>query len=241
MKKYTIFVSAILAPLLFAGCVHTTTPEQRLEQALNQEIQKINTNTQEFIEKNLGKTPEEVLITRHEELLAKFGQKEIYAFKADGTPGYPIAFYLAQQLDIEYAKLAFVQYQSGTMGLQGLLETMDPSAPGVTSNLELVKKYHAMTEPGYYEENMPSGLSDQEQAEYIVQTIYDVEVIFYPEKPELTNAQLDLVEKLSNLTNLSKDQLSVLADQWKMYSAFEIMPDSLPYKEEALRLIDEVY
>lgn len=242
MKKILLFPLLFTGALIWQGCLGTaSTTQNQLRQAVNAEVEKINTNTQEFIQENLGATPETVLDKKYSQLVENVGPKDIFTYSANGTPGYPVAFYLSEQLNVDYPKLAFVQYQSGTMGLQGLLEAMDQTAPGVAEMLALMRKNHRMTEASYYQENMPAGLTDQEQAAFIVQTIYDTETIFYPGTPDLTNAQAELVDQLVQLSGLPKIQLSVLADQWKIYSAFEIMPDSLEYKVEAQRLIDEVY
>jgi hypothetical protein len=219
------------------GCSSTNTLSNTntIEQGINAVMKNIETNSAQFVQEQntIDTAPAAVINRRYTQLTSNTNIATISLYTATQAPIYPHA----EHLRLDYAKLAGIQYQNGTYGLQTILEAMDSSASGVADTLALFKKYHAVSTADYYTTIMPSDLTSQEQASFILKEAYTVYNVFYPETPSLQLKQLNLVESMTNLTGLDIQQLTLLESKFKLQSVISLLPNDLSYKGAALELI----
>ena len=236
MRQVLVYSNVFIAVAVLAtGCLTQPKQQQQLEHDAQAYINAQQQEQQQFTEQYSGGQPAEVLQQRYDEFVQRDGEPSD-TITNSVSPSFAVAKYVAEQLDLPYAQLAYVQYESGTFGLQSLLETMDQTVDTTATVTLQVKGLNAIDDPAFYQANMPDGLSDQEQAAYIVQTAAQHLRVFYP-TADVTPIQQDVVNQLVVITGLSKDDLAVLEDQYRLESVLEILPDSLAYKSQALTLL----
>lgn len=243
-------MKTLLPLLMFAGlflvACEPLSEEERLERALDEVEDEVREENEDFYEDNKGGAPEEVLETRVQELLKTYAAEEFG--KLDETMGYSFAgkkIYghsdiVAQKLGLDYQKLSYVQYWSGTSGVSSLVKTMDSSAPGVEEIQTMLAEYDAITayDSKYFESVLPAGLSEDEKAAATLKAFADLHRVFnvpYNEGYISAVQQTDMEQILAD-TNLNEEDLTVVFKNGLPELMGEAFPDSWDYKARFIEL-----
>lgn len=235
MKKTLSFLF-LLSGILIACAAQT--PEEQVDTAI-EEVQDMNTD---FYNQYKDGTPEEVLDARYTELVKQYGEPDTYdsGLNADGSHNIGFADVLSTELNLDYAKLAYVQIQTGTYGIQTLLETMDQEDAAVTELTASVQNYHKLTDydADYIEELMPSGLSDQEKVEFIVKTFADEYRMYYEPYRTAYISNPETVKKMAELGGLNGEDLALIFAFGYIQDVVNLFPDSWESKADVAELLD---
>lgn len=243
MKK--LLSLTLLASLFLLAC-EAPTEEERLEQVLNEVEEESQEENEDFYEANKGGSPEEVLETRVQELMTMYADEDYgkldanmgYAFSGGKTYGH--ADIASQKLGLDYQKLAYVQYWSGTNGISSLVETMDSSAPGVEEVQAMFEEYNAITayDPDYFDSVLPAGLSDDEKAAATLKVFAELYRVFNAPYNEgyLSAAQQSDMEQILADTELNADDLTVVFKSGLPELMGEAFPETWEYKQRFIEL-----
>lgn len=243
MKK--LLSITMIAGLFLLGC-SPLTEEERLEQALEEVEEESNEENEDFYEDNKGGAPEEVLETKLQELMEAYADEdygkldEDMGYNFSGGKSFGHADIASQKLGLDYQKLAYVQYWSGTNGISSLVKTMDSSAPGVEEVQTMFEEYNAITayDHEYFDSTLPSGLSDDEKAAATLKIFADLYRVFnvpYNEGYISADQQSDMEQILAD-TDLNEDDLTVVFKNGLPELMGEAFPDTWDYKTTFIEL-----
>jgi len=147
--------------------------------------------------------------------------------------------FISKELGLDYDTLVYIQIQSGTYGLQGMLDAMDSSLPHVADVQEAIHTWHDVTDydPAYFNKIMPAGLSDQEKVEFIVKTFADEYRIFSEPYGTGYIAEPDQLAQMVKLTGLNEEELTLVFKYGWIESVVELFPASWEYTEQVKALV----
>lgn len=243
MKK--LLSLTLLASLFLLAC-EAPTEEERLEQVLNEVEEESQEENEDFYEANKGGSPEEVLETRVQELMTMYADEDYgkldadmgYAFSGGKTYGH--ADIASQKLGLDYGKLAYVQYWSGTNGISSLVKTMDSSATGVEELQTMFAEYNEIMayDSEYFESVLPSGLSDDEKAGATLKIYADLYRLYNEPYSTgyLSPAQESDMKQILTDTGLNADDLEVVFKSGLPELMGEAFPDTWDYKTTFIEL-----
>ncbi len=242
MNKAPLFLLSLSAGLALNGCAPELTETEKLDLAVDEATQQVEDMNTEFSEQYQGGTPEEVLDARYTEAVKQYGEPSEYdtGLDSDGSHNMGHADLISNRLGLDYSKLVYVQIMGGTYGLQTILETMDSSNPEVKGLVEIFHNYHSLTnyDAEYTKGLIPSGLSDQEEAAFIVKTYADEYRLFYEGYRSIWISNPDMVDQVATLTGLNKDDLTMIFAYGNMQEVVNLLPDGLSYKGDLAELLD---
>ncbi len=237
--------SALL--LMLTGCSATNTLDTSSESGISQDVineaeAQAQADNQDFVEDNAGLPPEEIIELRYEKAVKVSGPPNEYfeLFNADGQPNWEHAYYIAQHLQVDYSKTAYIQYNSGTYGLESTVAAMDQKIPGVTQTLKDFQEYHAITEidSDYWKQQLATADTPQAKAELLVSTLAQEYRKFYGEPDDTYSAQTATVAAVSQLTGLSSDDLGIILEgRGYLSDIIEVLPNDWQYKSAVLELL----
>lgn len=229
MKKTFILLSLIL---VLSSC------ESNLDEKFDEAKESANEENKEFIEAYGNSSPEEAVNGKYDELVTQYGEPDAYFTLYTGNdPSWEQSFYISEQLGLDYEKLAYIQQQSGTYGLQSVLQAMK-SDEKVDAVLKVFLDYHDATDGdiSYFKKTMPKNLTAQEEAEFIAQEIVKVYLPFFKIENVSTWNQT-FVDKYAEISGLNKENLEAIDTWWSLDFYTELLPDELEYKVELEALI----
>ncbi len=242
MKK---FLSLALFTTLFLVACEPPSEEEQLNSAIDEALEVTQAENQEFVEENKGGTPEDVLETRYQELIKTYSEDygmpdENTGLNYAGERIYGHADILEQKVGLDYNKLSYVQFLSGTSGMNSLVEAMDSSAPGVKEVQEMFEQYDAITDydPVYFESIMPEGLSDDEKVAFIVKSFADLYRVFREpyDSTGMSEFASEDMKQIQADTGLDEDDLRTIFAYGFPELIAEAFPDSWAYKIKFIEL-----
>lgn len=238
MKKI-LALGLVSLVMLGAGC----SLPSREERVLDTAIEKTTKSYDDWVRQHAGGAPSDIIDTRYTDAVAASGEgpSATFTYWYNDLPQWPHGYYVAEQLSLDYEKLAFIQYYYGTYGIESTVAAMDQSMTGVATTLETLQVYHGVIdgEAAYFTDITSADTSDQEKANAIVARFADNYRVFYPQQPEPWGENILLLNKLVTLTGIEEADLAYVVDKYTAKKAFTLMPDSLAYKTEALTLIGD--
>lgn len=250
MKKYnTITSCSITFGLILSGCSTTTTVDSSndntvgiSQDVINEAETQAQEENQEFVEDNAGLPPEEIIELRYEKAVTVSGPPNEYfeLYDADGKPNWEHAYYIAQNLQVDYNKTAYIQYNGGTYGLESTLAAMDKKFPGVTQTLKDFQEYHTITDldSEYWKQQLATADTPQAKAELLVSTLGQEYRKFYGESTDTSLTQEGTISAVSSLTGLSSDDLgAIIQGRGYLSDIIEVLPNDWPYKSAVLELL----
>lgn len=250
MKKYNTIVScSITFGFLLSGCSATSTIDSSndntkgiSQDVINEAETQAQEENQEFVEDNAGLPPEEIIELRYEKAVTVSGPPNEYfqLYDADGKPNWEHAYYIAQHLQVDYSKTAYIQYNGGTYGLESTLAAMDKKVPGVADTLKDFQEYHAITDldSDYWKQKLATADSSQAKAELLVSTLGQEYRKFYGEPTDAYSIQNGTVTAVSSMTGLSSDDLgAIMQGRGYLSDIIEVLPNDWSYKSAVLELL----
>lgn len=237
----TLFFLTLLSLFTLSAC-ETPSTEDRIDEALDEAVEDAKETGEEFVEENAGGVPEEVMTAKYDLLLKQYGPLTYEAgLDTAGNRTLGHSDKIATDLGLDYETLVYIQIQSGTYGLQSMLDAMDSSIPEVAQLQEQIQTWHDVTgyDPVYFAEIMPKGLSDQEQVEFIVQTFADQYRLFSEGHGYYYISQPDALTQMVSLTGLDEENLTLIFAYGWIESVVELFPDTWEYKQQALDLVSQ--
>lgn len=250
MKKYnTPVLSSLAFMLLLSGCATTTTVDSSTnntvgisQDVISEAETKAQEDNQDFVEENAGLPPEEIIELRYEKAVTVSGPPNEYfeLYNADGKPNWEHAYYIAQHLQVDYSKTAYIQYNGGTYGLESTLAAMDKKVPGVAETLKDFQEYHTITDidSEYWKQQLAAADTPQAKAELLVSTLGQQYRKFYGEPTDAYSIQNGTVTAVSSLTGLSRDDLgAIMQGRGYLSDIIEVLPNDWPYKSAVLELL----
>ncbi len=243
MKKILSFT---LSAALFLSACEVPTEEERIEQLLEDVEAEAQEENADFYEENQGGAPDEVLETRVLELLTKYDAEdygkldEDMGYNYSGEKIYGHADIAAQKTGLDYSKLAYIQYWSGTNGVSSLVKSMDSSATGVKEVQAMFDEYNAINayDPDYFESVLPSGLSEDEKAAATLKIFADLYRVFsepYDDDYISPDQETDM-KQIQTDTGMDADDLSVVFKNGLPELVGEAFSDTWDYKTRFIEL-----
>lgn len=243
MKK--ILSLTILAGLFLLAC-EAPTEEERLEQVLNEVEEEANEENEAFYEDNKGGLPEDVLEARVQELMENYADEdygkldEEMGYNYSGEKIFGHADIASQKIGLDYSKLAYVQYWSGTNGISSLVETMDSSAPGVEEVQNMFGEYNNVTsyDPEYFDSILSADLSEDEKAAATLKIFADLYRVFSEPYDDdyISPGQEKDMKQIQADTGLNADDLSVVFKNGLPELVGEAFSDEWEYKAQFIEL-----
>lgn len=240
MKKFLFLL--LFSQILLNAC-EPKTPEEEFEEAADEVMEEAQEINEDFVEDYGGGTPEEVLQAKYDKLFEQYGSLTYEpGIDANGTVILGHSDRIAESLGLDYKTLAYIQTQSGTFGLQSMLDAMDSNIPEVAQLQEEFHLWHDFTsyDSTLITKHVPDGLSDQEEVEFLIQSFAEQYRLFsegynlyYISNPE---ALADIV----TLTGLNEDDLTIIFAYGWPDSFVEILPDTWEHKEAVMAVFSEI-
>lgn len=233
MKK---FLLPLLTLAFLAAC------EPSMEDKIDQAKDMAEDTNNEFIEANANSTPEEAVNAKYDELAAQYGGPDTYFTLYNGNnPSWEESFYISEQLNLDYEKLAYIQQQSGTYGLRSVIQSIK-SDEKVDYVLETFNNFLDASDGdiSYFKDKMPKGLSAQEEAEFIAQEIINAYSPFY-KLEDVKPWNQNFVNKYAEISGLKKENLEAIDTWWSLDFYTKLLPGELGYKSELETLITQRY
>lgn len=249
MIHHRYYLSAVMAAVMLSGCSSSAslTGNSQNTNGISPEVieaaeAEAKENNREFVQDNAGLPPTEIIELRYEKAIQVSGPPNEYfeLFNSEGEPNWEHAYYIAEHLQVDYSKTAYIQYNGGTYGLESTLAAMDQKFPGVTQTLTDFQRYHVVTDldSDFWKEKLATADTPQAKAELIVSTLADEYRRFYGEANSNSSTQQATVATISQLTGLSSDDLTVIWEgRGYLSDIIEVLPNDWPYKTAVLDLL----
>ncbi len=238
-NKKLLLISILTAcVLLAAGCIAT-------EEQVDTVIEGADEQNAEFVEEYAGGAPEEIIEIRYQETITLYGPSDEYftPYDDEGNPSnYELAYYIAQNLNVEYEKVAYVQLNSGSKGLESILQAMDETAPGVADTLRDFEEYHQVTnlDSEYWTEQLSALSTSEDKANFVIETLSEQyrELGFSDDVSELAPYQKTAVAAVAEISGISEEDLAVIYEgKGYLEGVIEVLPDDWQYKEAILKIL----
>lgn len=249
MIRQQHYLIIAIAALVFSGCTSsaTVTGNSQNTNGFSPEVieaaeAEAKENNREFVQDNSGLPPNEIIELRYEKAIQVSGPPNEYftLFNDAGEPNWEHAYYIAEHLQVDYSKTAYIQYNGGTYGLESTLAAMDQQFPGVAQTLTEFQQYHVITDldSDFWKDKLATADTPQAKAELIVSTLAQEYRTFYGEATDTSTAQKATLATISQLTGLSSDDLAVIWEgRGYVRDIIEILPNDWPYKTAVLDLL----
>lgn len=229
-----ILIPAAIILILGAGCSVPSSDEIAVQHAERLTQKQYDTWTRE----HAGGTPEATVEARFATVVEATGlpKSDFTYYDLDGTAHWKHASYVANQLNLNYEKLAYIQMYNGTFGIESTVAAMDQSSANVAVVLKTLVDYHAISDgdTSYFSDILTSAVTDEEKAAMILTRFADTYRVFFTPEPKLWGTNITLVNDLAALSALDIDNLTIVATQYGLEKVFALFPDTLSYKAAAL-------
>lgn len=240
MKKFLFLL--LFSQILLNAC-EPKTPEEEFEEAADEVMEEAQEINEDFVEDYGGGTPEEVLQAKYDKLFEERGDLTYEpGIDANGTVILGHSDRIADVLGLDYRTLAYVQTQSGTFGLQSMLDAMDSNIPEVAQLQKEFHLWHDLTDynPAFIAKIIPEGLSDQEEVEFIVHSFAEQHRLFSEGYDLYYISNPEALTEILAITELNEEDLTIIFAYGWPESLVKLFPDTWEHKEAVMAVFSEI-